>query len=250
MSSSNILYYIIPLSVITWLIINILLFLNTKDDKSLNYIYINEGGLTRAANLIVITANVYIFIKVAVFFYENFGAKQFNVVLQDKADIVSEYLKYDKSAQENIIKYKGTNSNPYANDYIDPSSIEYVPPSQDYSTIKAKAKILAEVRNRMNAENIKNEIDPWTTIFFWIFVGLIIWIILRLTFMAAQSKIFNKDVDYGDIWHWKVDNFLLFMIVTAFTTELLFFFGIVKQYSFYGDQQIYSKIFSEIDLSA
>jgi hypothetical protein len=253
MSEINKLYYIIPL--VIWGFITIFLYLNTVTDvENLDYIYEQKGSLLRTANFVVIAANVFIFIKVAVFFYENFGAKQFNVVLQGKADIMSEYLKYDENLQQQVIQYKGTNSDPNADDYVDPNSSDHVKQSEDYGITKETATILDEIRMSINSDNIKNKIDPWTDTFFRIFIFLIIWIVIRLGVMAVQNKFSNKNPDYKindykNVWNWKVDNFLLFMIVTAFTTELLFFFGIVRQYAFYGDQKIYSEIYNNINLN-
>ena len=52
-------------------------------------------------------------------------------------------------------------------------------------------------------------------------------------------------INLGSSWT-SSDTFLLIMIVSAYATELVIYFGIMKQYEFIGDNQLYYLIYKKV----
>lgn len=161
-----------------------------------------------SANMIVVLSNVIFFIVVQTMFFKYVASKQFNIVLEDKAGIVGEYLKYDPNANEKFRRFKN---------------------SEQVKIIKQNAKKQEALREKENAESTM----------MWIGIPLLVIGAFLIFFVI---KLFYKQE------HWDTtDTMLLSFVVFAYLIEVVFYLGIVRQYQFYGDQSIYSNVYNTID---
>lgn len=166
-------------------------------------------GVFRPANMILIFLNVLFFMTVQTLFFQFIASKQFNVVLRDKADIVSQYLKYNETAKQEYAKFKGT---------------KYV------KTIMNDAELQEKKRNDANLE----------TMMYWIGIPFLISVFLLITFIVLHL--------YQDDNKWSaIDWSLMTLILGAYITEILFYLGIVSQYQFYGDHSIFANIYQTMN---
>lgn len=160
------------------------------------------------ANLIVIFANVMFFMIIQTLFFRYIASKQFNVVIRDKANIMNEYLKYNKEASKEYDVYKN---------------------SKEVNEIKKNAKKQFKERDGINIDNTKT----------WI--GIPFSIVLFILVVLVGMIFYNKN----NTWD-SVDTVLLSLVVLAYATEVVFYIGLVRQYQFYGDQSIYSGLYDTI----
>ena len=160
------------------------------------------------ANMIVVLANIIFFMLIQTAFFEFEASKHFNIVLANKAKIAQEYLQYDKRS---ALKYQKFKSSPTA------------------KNLETQAKEQLKKRNEENMELMLN----------WIGIPLFIAIFILIVFIAM---IFLKDAEWD-----KVDTILIFFVVFAYVAEILFYFGIVCKYQFYGDNAIYSGVYHEME---
>lgn len=160
------------------------------------------------ANLIVIFANVMFFMIIQTLFFRYIASKQFNVVIRDKANIMNEYLKYNKEASKEYDVYKN---------------------SKEVNEIKKNAKKQFKERDGINIDNTKT----------WI--GIPFSIVLFILVVLVGMIFYNKN----NTWD-SVDTVLLSLVVLAYATEVIFYIGLVRQYQFYGDQSIYSGLYDTI----
>lgn len=165
-------------------------------------------NIFESANMIIVFANVIFFMIVQTLFFEYVASKQFNIVLEDKANIVGEYLKNDPNANEKYRRFKN---------------------SDKASQIQTTAKKQEDKRAKENMENTM----LWIGIPVLIAVAFLVFFIIKL--------IFKKEV-----WD-TTDSVLLSFVVFAYMIEVLFYLGIVKQYQFYGDQSIYTKLYHTVN---
>jgi len=164
-----------------------------------------------ASNLLGILCNVFLFIVVQTGFFYFVASKQFNNVLESKVDIMNIYLKNNENAKQNM------------KEYINSESVK---------EIKKIAKEQEVKRDAANIELMKADILPLL-----LFTGgLIILVIFAMyTNKRNQWSSFNK-----------TDQILLASVLFAYTTEMAFFFGVVKQFEFYGDHAIVNKFYNSI----
>lgn len=160
-------------------------------------------------NMILVFSNVIFFIIVQTLFFNFVASKQFNVVLRDKADILNQYISQDKDAQKKYKEYRE---------------------SKEVSSIN---KLSSKQEKNRKKEN-RSLIGSWIGIPLLLSTAILMFLIIGIL------------LDKNSNWD-KVDTVLLTLIVGAYATELLFYLGIVSQYEFYGDQQIFHKIYSEVN---
>jgi hypothetical protein len=158
--------------------------------------------------MIIIFANVIFFIVVQTFFFKYIASKQFNVVLADKMGILNTYLKYDSGAREKVEEMLG---------------------SEEVAALKAKAKEQEKDRNSKN----------WIKIESWIGPVALAALVVMATFIFLLVKSGRGE------WT-SVDTSILTLVVGAYTTEIMFYMGIVRQYAFYGDQNIYATFYNNL----
>jgi len=164
-----------------------------------------------ASNLLGIFCNIFLFIVVQTLFFYTVASKQFNMVLEEKVDILNTYFKYDKESAENMEEYLK---------------------SERVRQIKEDAKVQEKNRNEANIQLIKDEIGPLLLIT----TGFILLVIFAMRM--------NKENKWSSFE--KTDKVLLGSVLLAYSTELLFFFGIVRQFEFVGDHEILFKFFQNI----
>lgn len=165
-------------------------------------------GVFESSNMIVTVSNIIFFIVVQTMFFYFIASKQFNVVLNNKVGILNEFASRDDELRSNIKAF-------FASDA--------------YKQIEEAAEVEAEERVAYNTKLIKN----------WIVPPLLACIALLLIFLIKRSV-------YNEPWG-AADTLGLILVVSAYTTEVLFYLGIVRRFEFYGDIQIYDKIYTNID---
>ena len=167
-------------------------------------ILLNLWSIFFSNNMITLLSNVIFYIVVQTLFFYFIGSKQFNNVLENKVDIVVSY------AKKNI----------YLKEFIK----EYIS-NENAKKLEKEAKKQKKKREKYNR----------SLIFKWIGIPLLICIVVLLI------NIFKLFI-LGESWG-RSDNIILLLVIFAYSTELCFFFGIVKQYEFYGDHKIYRSFF-------
>ena len=163
--------------------------------------------LFRLSNLIIIFSNVLFFMIIQTLFFKYVASKQFEILLKDKVYILNEYLKYDEEQKEKI------------KNYLD---------KQETKELMEKGAKYEKERNKINNKLILK----WFGIPFIIVLTIFIVSVLRL---KIQGKYWNK-----------IHTGLLLLVITAYLTELFIYFAIVKQYKYFGDHNIYSKLYNNL----
>ena len=162
-------------------------------------------------NMIILISNVIFFIIVQTWFFTNYASKQINTVVEDKLNVLNEYLKYDTSVRQNIANYKK---------------------SDEYKNIQKKSIDNSNWRDEQNWKATKKYISP-VLLFF---VACLIIYISILVFPGIKTTPWK-----GPDWA------VLSLVVFAYTTELFFYFGMVRQYIFYGDHAITHKLYENLE---
>ena len=163
------------------------------------------------ANLLGIFSNVFLFVFVQTAFFYFVASKQFNNVLASKVDIVNTYLQHDNKAKEEMKVFLN---------------------SDEVKEVQRLAKEQEEKRNEANIELIKKDILPLLIV-----VGGLVALVIYAMYTNKANQWSGFD---------KTDQVLLWSVLLAYSTELLFFFGIVRQYEFYGDHAIINKFYENI----
>jgi hypothetical protein len=139
-----------------------------------------------------------------VFFYL-VGSQQLGKIVENKVDIVNEYLRLNNDHKHEIKKLINTNN---------------------IQNMLNKANEEEKERNLKNIEVIKNWIGP----------PLII--ILTLIFICIIILSVSTNQWTG------VDSVGLTLVITAYVTEIIIFLGIIKRYEFLGDQPLYYFVYN------
>jgi hypothetical protein len=161
-------------------------------------------------NMIIVLVNIIFFMVVQTLFFEFEASKQFNFVLEDKAKIAQTYLQYDKNT---AVKYQQFKT------------------SEDAKNIESVAKKQEKQRKDENTKLIIN----------WLGIPIFVATFLLIVFIVMQN--YKSDHKWG-----KVDAVLLIsVILLGYVPEILFFFGVVHKYKFYGDCEIYGNLYNEMD---
>jgi ABC-type transport system involved in cytochrome bd biosynthesis fused ATPase/permease subunit len=168
-------------------------------------------GIFQPANMIITFANVIFFMIVQTLFFKFVASKQFNEVLNEKVGIFNEYLKYNKDFKNTVT------------DYLESNQVK---------ELQSTAKQQEQKRESENMNLIKK----------WIGTPLVISVVILLFFLLL---LFKQSGDKENGWS-SIDTAILTLVVGAYSTEIMFYLGIVSQYEFYGDQQIYSRLYDGV----
>ena len=163
------------------------------------------------ANTLTVLANIFLFIFVQTGFFYFVASKQFNNVLESKIDILNLYIKSSPTTREQIKNFLG---------------------SDEVKEIQKLAKEQEIKRTQMNKDLIKQKMLPLL-----LFVTALIVVIVYM--MMANKN--NSWSTFG-----LTEQILLGLVLTAYVTEIMFFFGIVKKYEFYGDYRIMNTFYKSI----
>jgi hypothetical protein len=161
------------------------------------------------SNMVIAFLNIIFFIIVQTLFFKYFASKQFNTVLENKIDILNTYSELDPQAKEIIDAHLN---------------------SPQAAFIKEIAEYQELEREELNNKLIKK----------WIGIPLTLSIILLIILFSLLLR-----EDSVNRWNGS-DTAVLSLIVGAYATELMFYFGIVRQYEFYGDMQLVNKLYSNV----
>ena len=156
------------------------------------------------SNIILILLNVLIFIIFQTIFFYFVGSKQLDIIISDKVDIINSYISKNSAAKEELKAFISTD---------------------EISKTLESAEI--DENNRIS-ENFKL-IGMW--------IGIPCGIILLLLAICV-SLMFAFRIQWTGI-----DNVGLLLIVTAYLTEIILYFGVIKKYNFIGDQKLYYFIY-------
>jgi hypothetical protein len=166
----------------------------------------------KPSNMVITLCNIIFFIVVQTLFFKFIASKQFNIVLQNKMGIINNFANNNLSVKKQIQEYLLT---------------------EEAKNISNNAKSENLVREKKNLKLIKNKIGP--------ILGLCFILLLMFIFIM----IYNKNKNIKPIWS-STDTAILSLVLFAYSTELMFYFGIVRNYEFFGDQELYNKLYNNV----
>lgn len=166
-------------------------------------------GIFNSNNMIINVSNIICFITIQTLFFYFIASKQFNKVLIDKTDIVSSYISHDPELRNSAVQYFQ---------------------SDDWKALVKQGNQQTSQRDLANLKLIGKRIAPLIAGALVVLFGFI----FKLNYYPAGTK-----------WT-RTDTILLSLVMGAFTTEFLFFIGIVSQYQHYGDHAIYNTLLQSI----
>jgi hypothetical protein len=167
--------------------------------------------------------NVGFFMVVQILFFYIIASKQIDVIIESKSDIINKFIEHSNETNDNIKKY--LNSNTYKDKYN-------------------KGTLTEKERLRLNRKIIWLKLKPFLITVFTIitlsFITLIFFSVPKIQrkFNISPNIIDNYTLSLSD----KV---LIMFVLGAFSTELLFFFGMVKNYEFVGDFEVIKIIYNQ-----
>jgi len=171
--------------------------------------------------------NIGFFMVVQIAFFYIIASKQIDVIIESKADIIKHYTQYSPRANKNMKKYIN---------------------SKEFQKKKQTAKLTKEERLRLNRKIIWIKLRPFL-IFIFSIVLISLLLLILFSIKSVQSKLFtSEDGGINKMTINKMtlslsDKVLVLFVLGAFSTELLFFFGMVKKYEFIGDMEIINLIY-------
>lgn len=170
-------------------------------------ISILKNFIYKTPNLIITLSNMFTFMTVQILFFYFVATKLFSNLIQSKAVIIKKYNEFDSNTKEIFQDFKN---------------------SPEYEKLKRITKNQEELRTYLNIQLILKKLIP--IVMFIFFLILINIIVIRLN---------NENFVF-------VDWILLFLVIFAFTTELIYFFFIVQQYYFAGDIELIKRLYDKL----
>ena len=164
-------------------------------------------GIFSSNNMVINISNVICFITIQTLFFYFVASKQFNKLLIDKTEVVSSYIAHNPDLQNAAKQYFG---------------------GPEWKDIVDQGRKQSKARTTANLSLIQQKIVP-----------------LVLVAMGVLGCFGYKLFHNNEPWS-RIDTILLTLVLGAFTTEFLFFIGIVSQYQHYGDHAIYYKLLKSI----
>ena len=165
--------------------------------------------------------NIGFFMIVQIAFFYIIASKQIDVIIESKADILSNYTKQSHDAKTSVDKYLN---------------------SKEFKDKENKARQQKLERLRLNRKIIWIKLKT-----FLLTVGIIIMIsllfIILFSFKRVQTKLNISKERASSLTLSLSDKVLILFVLGAFSTELLFFFGMVNRYEFVGDIEIINSIY-------
>lgn len=161
----------------------------------------------KIADFIIIFSNVLFFIVVQTIFYKYVASKQIDILVTEKTGILNEFLKNTPFARKDIHTFIT---------------------SEEATKIRTQSQKDKEHREELNR----------IVMLKWIGIPFGACILFLIMSVIVQ-------INLGSSWT-SSDTFLLIMIVSAYATELVIYFGIMKQYEFIGDNQLYYLIYKKV----
>jgi hypothetical protein len=159
--------------------------------------------------------NIGFFMIVQIAFFYFIASKQIDVIIQSKAGILNTYSSFSKNTRD------------FINNYLN---------SDEFKKKKKISNLTREERLRLNRKIIWYQLRPILIVIFSI-------ILISLLFIIYYSLTSNKN---EKLKFSTSDKILVLLVIGAFTTELLFFFGIVKKHEFIGDIEIFNSVYKRV----
>lgn len=181
--------------------------LSTKAEKKI-FTVKTAFDLIDPSNLFIVVANVLAYIILQTLFFWFIASNSVNYVLEDKAALVHTFFSQRDSTKRMMESYL---DNPVNTDYL--------------PTIAARQK---SDRDSQNWELVKTYIMP-------IAVVLLVALVVIRGVMYFRKQPFTR-----------IDMFLLFLVLGAFTTELYFFLTVSSQLTYIGDGEITWTLYSAL----
>lgn len=168
--------------------------------------------------------NIGFFMVVQIAFFYIIASKQIDVIIESKADILHNYIQHSTKANENVQKYINSN---------------------EFKEKKQAAKLTQKERLRLNRKIIWLKLKPFLIFIFSIVLVSLLLIIL-FSINQVQSKLNISQSRVKNLTLSLSDKVLVLFVLGAFSTELLFFFGMVKKYEFIGDMEILNSLYKNV----
>ena len=153
---------------------------------------------------------------VQIAFFYIIASKQVDVIIESKSDILQHYMKHSVKANADIQKYIN---------------------SKEFKQKQEAAKLTKKERLRLNRKIIWLKLKPFLIFIFSIVLVSLLLIIL-FSIKQVQTKLNISESKAQSLTLSLSDKVLVLFVLGAFSTELLFFFGMVKKYEFIGDMEI------------
>lgn len=159
-------------------------------------------------NLIITSSNMFTFMTVQILFFYFIATKLFPKLILSKVSAINKYNQYDVNTKKIFMDFKKTNQ---------------------FKRLKRITDNQIELRNYLNIQLIMNKLIP-------IVLVILFFILINIIRLQLDN---NQHFEF-------VDWVLLFLVIFAFTTELIYFFFIVEQYYFVGDIELIKKFYDKL----
>ena len=149
-------------------------------------------------NAIVVISNVIVYIVFQTLFFDKVASKQINIILQDKLEIVNMFLNDNALISKYFKKFIST---------------------LDVNTVIDISNKQKDEREKFNKELTYNQIGK-----------PLIYIVLGLIILCSISY-------YKNVWDIN-DTIILSSVLFAYSTEMMFYYGVASKYVYIGDHSI------------
>lgn len=185
----------------------------------LKNIFKNPLNYINPSIIFITFLNIAFFMVVQIFFFYIIASKQIDVIVESKTDIINEYIKHSEVGNDIIKKY-----------------LE----SDEYKKEKEYAENTKKRRMELNKKIIWLKLK---SILIPVFVILGVFLVILIIFSFNKTKNLLSVNLQSKFSLSLSDKILVICVIGAFTTELLFFFGMVDKYEFVGDYEIANDIY-------
>jgi hypothetical protein len=168
--------------------------------------------------------NIGFFMCVQIIFFYIIASKQIDVIIESKADIINNYVNHSQDTNDILKNYM---SSPFFKE------------KQQHAISQEKLRL--ELNRKIIWIKLKNFL---IVIFTIVGISLVGSLIFKFKYWR---DLFHIDSNTEDDWTISLsDQILILFVLGAFSTELLFFFGLVDTYEFVGDYESVNGVFKSM----
>lgn len=171
--------------------------------------------------------NIGFFMVVQIAFFYIIASKQIDVIIKSKAEILNIYSKFSKKTRNNLKNYLK---------------------SPEFKEKKRQAELTEKERLRLNKLIIWKKLK-YLLIVVLIIILVSIMLIIYFSMKSVQNKYNLSQERIKSLTLKPSDKILILFVLFAFSTELLFFFGLVQQHEFVGDMEILNIIYKRFAIN-
>jgi hypothetical protein len=174
---------------------------------------------------VIALSNVLFFMVVQMFFFIFIASKQYEEVIISKLDIIKKYGEKNMPFKFLLHSYK--------NNYLENNEDE-----------------INKETNERKDNNMNLTYDYCGLPIIIVSTIIVLLVVLTKTNLIEKLKISNvkvKDMTKKTVWN-QYDTFGLLLVLLAYSTEILFFYFVVKKYEFVNDNTIYNTLFKNVFL--